>query len=133
MKKLLFIFAITLFTVNVNAQDNTIDTKLTQLLEAKNGMGGVNSVIKKLASAVPEKNVEAFTNEMNTIKSKFLKDTFVDLKKDYTLKDINDIYTEYMDESIVNYTDKTNNFHAKWRNLRSAFFRDAKATYKKYQ
>lgn len=132
MKKL-FIFATFLFiAINSFSQDKTFDENITQLMYAKNGMGGVEKITDQLANSLSDDKKSTFTTALNNVKAKFIIDAKAKFKQDYTNEQIVAIYDEYHSTKI-NYTDETNRFFSKFRALKGHFFKKAKELYFEYK
>lgn len=128
MKKL-FIFATFIFiAINSFSQNKTFDENITQLMYAKNGMGGVEKITDQLANSLADDKKATFTTTLNNVKEKFIIDSKAKFKQDYTNEQIVAIYNEFH-SSEINYTDETNGFFAKFRKLKGQFFKKAKELY----
>jgi len=119
----------------VFAQSKNAPTKdaVEQLMSLGDGMKTVNGITESLAKDLTVTNSEKFRAEMNIFKVAMLKTAVETFTKDYTDTEVKAIYKEFNDTTIIDRSDLTNNFFAKWRKIKGTFFKSAKETYFKYK
>ena len=134
MKKSILSFVLLFLTVGLFAQKNTpSDKAILKMMNVKRGMTSVNSLADQMSENMDAKNAASFKKEMETYKQELINTAIATFKKDYTAEEIDAIYKECTSDKI-DYTDLTNGFFRKWRQLKgNLFFRRAKEIYFKYQ
>ena len=134
MNKLILTLVFTLISLGIFAQSKTVptDKALTKLMEVKKGMNAVNSITNDLAQKLTASKSANFKTEMNNFKADLISNSFKTFKETYSASEIDAIYAECTSDKI-DYTDLTNGFFRKWRQLKGQFFKNAKETYLKYQ
>jgi len=131
MKKIIFALVFAFVALGMFAQNKT-DKAITKLMYVKQGMKTVDAIAGELTNGVASENLAKYTAEMKTFKTDMLQKARESFKANYTLSQLDAIYTECTSDK-VDYTDLTNNFFAKWREYRGEYFRNAKQTYFKYK
>lgn len=126
---LVFAFvSIALFSQKTDARDAAI----LKLMNVKKGMVSVNSLPDSMSKKMSAKDATSFKAELNKHKTELINTALETFKKDYTAKEIDFIYNECTSDKI-DYTDLTNGFFRKWRQLKgNLYFRYAKEIYAKY-
>ncbi len=132
MKKIFLLFTILFIAVNTFAQTKSFNQNITDLMFAKNGMGGIENSASKLSTEMTGNKKVAFLNKMNTLKTEFMKNTISQFKKDYTNEEIVAIYTEFHSD-IINRSDLHNDFFSKYRRIKGLYFKSAKELYFQYR
>ena len=131
MKKIIFALVFGFVAFGAFAQNKTNDA-ITKLMYVKQGMKTVNSISGELVSGVAAENVAKFNTEMKAYKENMLQKAIKTFSSDYSASQLDAIYKECTSDKI-NYSDMTNNFFAKWRQIKGEYFKNAKETYFKYR
>jgi len=134
MKKSILTIVLLFLTFGLFAQKSTpSDEAVLKMMNVKKGMTSVNSLANQMSEKMDAKNVASFKKEMETYKQELINTALATFKKDYTAEEMDAIYKECTSDKI-DYSDLTNGFFRKWRQLKAnIFFRRAKETYFKYQ
>ena len=95
-------------------------------------MQSVNTLPDSMTKNLDPKKADEFKAEMAVFKKELIEKAIAKFKADYTAKEIDFIYEECTSDKI-DYTDLTNGFFSKWRQLKGKiYFSRAKETYFKY-
>jgi len=133
MKKTLLTFVFAFISIALFSQKTSSrDAAILKLMNVKRGMASVNSLPDNMSKNMSEKDATSFKAELSKYKTQLINTALETFKKDYTAKEIDFIYNECTSDKI-DYTDLTNGFFRKWRQLKgNLYFRHAKETYAKY-
>lgn len=133
MKKIIILLVMSLATTLLFAQDNNKrDASILKLMNVKKGMSSVNSLPDSMVKNMNAKNAANFKSEMSVFKEALISEALTTFRKKYTAEDIDFIYSEATSDKI-DYSDLTNGFFRKWRQLKAnLYFKKAKETYFKY-
>lgn len=134
MKKIFLSFVLVFVSMTLFAQKTVAsDAAILKLMNARKGMVSVNSLVDNMTKNMNEKDAKNYRLEMDVFKKQLIDTALTTFKKDYTAVQIDAIYKECTSD-IIDYSDLTNNFFKKWRNLKgNLYFAKAKETYFKYQ
>jgi len=131
MKKIIFTFIALFIATSSFAQEKT--AKINQLLAYNNGDGIFTSILNRNIHNIDQSYHAEFKAAIETAATKYKTEAMKYFAKKYSIADLNAIYAEIQNKSIINRTDKTNGFFREWRGFKGKFQKAFKEIYREYQ
>jgi len=134
MRKLGYTLIALFITLGSFAQDKTaLEASIQKMMKAKNGDVIFTGLIDKTINNITPSKQASFRAEIEALATKIQVEALAEFSSRYTLTEINEMYTEFMEPGRIDKSDKVNAFSRAWRGHKGRFQQAFKKIYRAYQ